>query len=628
MRNLVRQIAAALVFLFWGVQAADAQEPIFQATFSDCQNIPTPAQERAIRTQIQTLQKQVTPLRQRSEFSLAGASVLANPAASGRLNNGERAASSVGTQAKKPVNQAIRPLSQTEADKLKSEQLDLIANLQKLECSRLARLPAPVVRGGATPPTFVEVPIDYATDRKPDSSQAGAGKKDPNTYFTGTLQESFNDFSFGTVTVSIPTTRKPPSETARHHAFNRSSAILSLGLADNEVLEVTYAPVQGFRCTSLGDWDNLTDTIFAVRAVQSTPGGLTGLMTGNNQIQAQRVVQTGPRSFAALLRARPIPSGAQPIRSSHNLEAAVGSELLGWAAQGLPGIKEITVSTDGLLSLIALDALELDGRPMLNRWELRYVSSFQHIRKPDQPAGVHMPGQALMIVFGDPDYGAPNVAATPSKEAAEKARTIVRGSTGNLVWAPLPAAGAEVDFLRSLFDLVPGQTLFRKKEATAANLRTLDENGRLAKSKYLVFATHAVADIEEPALSSIVLSRRAKDPPRVAYLTAAELATFSIGADLVYFSACETGYGRVVQGEGVLGLSAGVMTAGAKSTVATLWSVEDQASADFTKAFFDKIHHGKSPRVALVEVKKAFQNGRPAGSEFEWAPYVLTEQWE
>lgn len=93
----------------------------------------------------------------------------------------------------------------------------------------------------------------------------------------------------------------------------------------------------------------------------------------------------------------------------------------------------------------------------------------------------------------------------------------------------------------------------------------------------------------------------------------------------MYFSACETGYGQVVSGEGVLGLSAGALIAGTRATVHTLWNVVDSASAEFTTRFFAAIRRGVSPEQALTDVKRALVREPKYASSAYWAPYVLVQ---
>lgn len=147
----------------------------------------------------------------------------------------------------------------------------------------------------------------------------------------------------------------------------------------------------------------------------------------------------------------------------------------------------------------------------------------------------------------------------------------------------------------------------------------------LGKAEYVVFSAHAFADLTSPELSSIVLSSPPGHGPREAYVTSSDIAALDLNADLVYFSACETGFGQVVTGEGVLSLSSAALIAGAHATVHTLWSVADTTSAEFTKRFFVALHNGSSPEQALTKTKRAFLRDKRLASPAYWAPYVLVQ---
>jgi esterase/lipase superfamily enzyme len=92
---------------------------------------------------------------------------------------------------------------------LRTNQSNTLRTMERLECANLLKLPDPVNRASATVPTFLEAPVSFATDRVKDASQASKPTKDPYTYFTGKLDPNFTEFSFGTVTVTIPTNRRP-----------------------------------------------------------------------------------------------------------------------------------------------------------------------------------------------------------------------------------------------------------------------------------------------------------------------------------------------------------------------------------------------------------------------------------
>ena len=229
-----------------------------------------------------------------------------------------------------------------------------------------------------------------------------------------------------------------------------------------------------------------------------------------------------------------------------------------------------------------------------------------------------------MIAFGDPIYGNATT-ATPNK-AAKRAAQALRGVISEGAdWPKLPASEMELRSLSALFTLVPGKSLFKNEAATARNLKTLDSDGALIQARYLVFSAHAFADLTDPEISSVVLSVPQGGVSRDAYFTATELAALKLNSDLVYFSACETGYGQVVSGEGVVSLSSAVLVAGARSTIHTLWSFVDSTTAEFTRRFFTAVRRGAPPEEALTRIKREFSKEPRHSSSAFWASYVLMQ---
>lgn len=134
----------------------------------------------------------------------------------------------------------------------------------------------------------------------------------------------------------------------------------------------------------------------------------------------------------------------------------------------------------------------------------------------------------------------------------------------------------------------------------------------------LHFAAHAIADREDPARSRIILPG--------GYLFAADIARMDLSAvSLVTLSACETEAGLELAGEGPQSLARAFLAAGAASTVASLWKVEDQAAAEFMRKFYGSLAQGAGKAQALAAAREALRTSatRFAG-ERHWGAFVLT----
>jgi len=139
-----------------------------------------------------------------------------------------------------------------------------------------------------------------------------------------------------------------------------------------------------------------------------------------------------------------------------------------------------------------------------------------------------------------------------------------------------------------------------------------------------------VLDDVEPALSGIVLSAVTADgKKRDSFLRSQDIVGLNLDAKLVVLSGCETGLGRPVRGEGLVGLSRAFFHAGAEQVISTLWQVPDIATAELMGSFYRALLQDGMPapqalRVAQLEIRKSGKWGNP----YYWAPFVLQGDWD
>jgi CHAT domain-containing protein len=145
--------------------------------------------------------------------------------------------------------------------------------------------------------------------------------------------------------------------------------------------------------------------------------------------------------------------------------------------------------------------------------------------------------------------------------------------------------------------------------------------------RILHFATHALLDTEQPAVSGIVLSLYSQaGTPQPGFLQLHEIYGLHLAADLVVLSACQTALGREIKGEGLIGLTRGFIQSGAPRVVASLWSVDDAATRDLMKHFYvGMLKQGKRPAAALRASQLAlWRQGRPP---YYWAAFTFQGEW-
>ena len=151
----------------------------------------------------------------------------------------------------------------------------------------------------------------------------------------------------------------------------------------------------------------------------------------------------------------------------------------------------------------------------------------------------------------------------------------------------------------------------------------------LSKYRIIHFASHGILHSEHPDLSGIVLSLVNEKGDSVnGFLRVNEIYNMNLNADLVVLSACQTALGREVRGEGLIGLTRGFMYAGSPRVVASLWKVDDVATAELMKIFYHKMLKEKMrPAAALREAKIAMMKQKRWSSPYYWAAFELQGEW-
>ncbi|MDF5729442.1 MAG: CHAT domain-containing protein [Rhizonema sp. PD38] len=153
---------------------------------------------------------------------------------------------------------------------------------------------------------------------------------------------------------------------------------------------------------------------------------------------------------------------------------------------------------------------------------------------------------------------------------------------------------------------------------------------QLAQYRFLHFATHGFADPLNPELSGIVLSLVDKRgiPTPQGYLRLGDIFNQNYPADLVVLSACETGLGNNVQGEGLVGLTRGLMYAGAQRVAVSLWNVDDIATAELMQEFYvQMLQLHLSPTTALRAAQLKLWQNPNRNLPLYWAAFTLQGEW-
>ncbi|MEO1560280.1 MAG: CHAT domain-containing protein [Cyanobacteria bacterium J06632_19] len=155
-------------------------------------------------------------------------------------------------------------------------------------------------------------------------------------------------------------------------------------------------------------------------------------------------------------------------------------------------------------------------------------------------------------------------------------------------------------------------------------------SSKLNQYRILHFATHGFVNDANPELSGIVLSLVNKQGGDIrGYLRLGDLFNLDYPADLIVLSACETGLGKEIQGEGLVGLTRGLMYAGAERLVVSLWQVSDEGTAVFMQEFYKQmLQNGKSANQALRATQLKMWKDEKWRNPNYWAAFAFLGEWE
>ena len=219
--------------------------------------------------------------------------------------------------------------------------------------------------------------------------------------------------------------------------------------------------------------------------------------------------------------------------------------------------------------------------------------------------------QQRLVAFCDPSLplgeGAPAVGADT--------RAAITRAIGS--WAPLKAAAKEGAAIRALWG--EAATVFSGGRADERTAKL-----QAAGASCLHFAAHGVADDSSPLYSALALSPSPTgngEPSEDGYLYAYEVMQLGRTAPLVVLSACETALGAEADGEGLVGLVRAFLSAGSRAVIASLWSVDDEATAALMRAFYEGLQKGVPPDAALAAAQRQAMQGKLRGATSASAPY-------
>ena len=234
-----------------------------------------------------------------------------------------------------------------------------------------------------------------------------------------------------------------------------------------------------------------------------------------------------------------------------------------------------------------------------------------------------------VAVVADPVFDAQDSRVKTSSKAAQSLRPPVRLRPDHYDYASysrLLYSRREASLISSLVPRVQ-RVAYMGFAATPESVR----GDALKEFKIIHFATHSVIDSRHPELSRIVLSLVLENGvPHPGFLLLKDIYRMSLASDLVVLSSCQTAIGPQDVGEGPMSLSRGFLFAGSKSVLATLWAVDDEATAQFVGRFYKHLlKEHLSPLDALTKTQSEFRQhkNRRLRNPYYWAGFELYGDW-
>ena len=308
------------------------------------------------------------------------------------------------------------------------------------------------------------------------------------------------------------------------------------------------------------------------------------------------------------------------ISDQQNRDFRLGRELYQeLVSPGLePGLKRIVFIPDDILNLLPFETLLTSGES--NSWLIRdymigYVPSLSSLRVLRQRRRNGPKPSGDLLAIGDTTYGSEGEGNTtiPKLDILYGI-----GSSPGISLTPLKYSGLEIQNIARLFRQNK-VTILEKENATKRKLRSLS----LADYRIIHFAAHSVIDDKKPARSAIVLSFN-PDQAEDGLLQSRDIYNLKLNADLVTLSACQTGLGQFIRGEGIEGLSRSFFYAGSSAVLMSLWAVNDQATSQLMERFYRHLRGSESLMEALRNAKLEMINSGTLSHPYYWAGFIVS----
>jgi CHAT domain-containing protein/predicted negative regulator of RcsB-dependent stress response len=339
--------------------------------------------------------------------------------------------------------------------------------------------------------------------------------------------------------------------------------------------------------------------------------------------------------------------------------AELSRMLLGPVASQL-GRKRLAIVADGALQYIPFAALPApspgndkgrnsgaEPQPLFVEHEIVNLPSASTLATLRRETAGRKPAEKSLAVLADPVFTDDDtrVRRNVGKAGAKEKTGSADSNKTDVVFQQMSRSGRETGVIGAEGGF--GRLLSTRREAAAISAlvperermqaldfeasRTTALRPELGEYRILHFATHGLLNNIHPELSGMVLSLVDKEGQQQdGFLRLQDIYNLKLSAELVVLSACQTGLGKEIKGEGLIGLARGFMYAGAPRVVASLWKVDDRATSELMKRFYQGLlgPGALRPAEALRQAQLSIWKQKQWREPYYWAAFVLQGEWK
>ncbi len=300
--------------------------------------------------------------------------------------------------------------------------------------------------------------------------------------------------------------------------------------------------------------------------------------------------------------------------------------LIGPCRYYLEDVSKIYIIPDGILNYLPFEALlsrkikqqaaDFSSLPyLIRKYDISYQFSASLLAKTKLRSNKIKEDGFIGIapVFDANEKGKKGINSFFISQNSSRSITV-----GKKIYSALPETEKEVKEITNLFLNKNKHAEYFLRDRAKEDLLKSDN---IKKYNFIHLATHGFINEQKPKLSGILFTNEDKKEDGILYSN--EIYNLNLNADLVVLSSCESGLGKILNGEGIISLTRGLLFAGARNVIVSLWQVADRSTSQLMIEFYRKILSGENFSSALRQAKLKLIENRKYSYPLEWGPFIL-----